>query len=214
MANNYEMEEFADQAVEELREFIDAESKLIQAEHEFFSKLYSWEYIIAHLNERIPPKMLHLHRLSGKITEKLIEIRDIVESGSLQDLSIVKEEKHLISQLEEDIRHKDWRAVKRGSDQETVEEEQVLRLELRELKELHSKFAALMSLMNKNKLMVAIKEDAAEFKDKSEFLKLEEYYFMQIYKFVMAYESIFRHLVQKESMLAKKTKGISKKIKQ
>ena len=130
----------------------------------------------------------------------------MIESGRLHDLRIIKEEEQILRQLEGDIKHKDWRAVKKGIDLEKGVEKQVLRLEKRELKELHSKFIDLMKLMKKSKLISSIEEDLTAAKEKEEYDKLEEYYFLQIYKFARAYERIFRHLWKKELILAKKVR--------
>ena len=59
--DEYEMGELADMAIRELREFIDTEKQLVQEEHELLSKLQSCDYIIGHLDERIPSNITHLH---------------------------------------------------------------------------------------------------------------------------------------------------------
>ncbi|MBR9691748.1 hypothetical protein GOV06_03090 [Candidatus Woesearchaeota archaeon] len=204
MPEDYEMEEFADMAIGELREFIDTELQLVNEEHELSSKLMSWDYVIGHLDERIPANMTHLHALNGKITEKLVEIRALVESDRMRDLSIVKEEEETLLKLRADVKHRDWRAVKKDVKAEEKEEKRALRLEKRELRQLHSLFIDLMKLMKRSKLIEAIEEDLASEKGKEEYEKLEEYYFLQIYKFAKAYERIFRHLWEKELVLARK----------
>jgi len=212
MNEEYEMEELADLAIEELRAFLDTELQLIQEEHELHSKLLSWDYVIGHLDERIPENTTHLNDLNGKIAEKFIEIRDIIESGILYELRILKDEKQILSQLEEDVKHRGWKAVRNDIDLEIRGEKQVLRLEKGELKDLHSKFIDLMKLMKRSNLISAIEEDLTVAKEKEEYEKLEEYYFLQIYKFVRAYERIFRHLWEKELILSKKVKRNSKRM--
>ena len=64
MDEEYEMEELADKAIAELREFVDTELQLVQEEHELHSKLMSWDYVIGHLDERIPADMTDLHDLN------------------------------------------------------------------------------------------------------------------------------------------------------
>ena len=213
MDEEYEMEELADKAIAELREFVDTELQLVQEEHELHSKLMSWDYVIGHLDERIPADMTDLHDLNRQIADKLIEIRDLIESGRLHDLRIIKEEEQILRQLGGDIKHKDWKAVKKGIDLEKGVEKQVLRLEKRELKELHSKFIDLMKLMKKSKLISSIEEDLTAAKEKEEYDKLEEYYFLQIYKFARAYERILRHLWRKEMFLSRKIKRDAKRMK-
>jgi hypothetical protein len=213
MNKDYEMEELADAAVGELRNFIDEEKQLIRGEHDLISKLQSWDYIVAHLDERLPANMTNLHKLNEDVAKKLIEIRDLIESGTLSDLRILKEEEQILQQLPKDVEHRDWMAVRKNADSEAQEEEQAVRLEKRELKDLHSKFIELMKLMKRSKLISAIEEDLTIPKEKEEYEKLEEHYFIQLYKFARAYERIFRHLWRKELILYKKTKKYIKKIK-
>lgn len=212
MTEEYEIEELADMAIDDLRAFLDTESQLVQDEHELHSRLLSWDYVIGHLDERIPENKTHLHELNGKIVDKLIEIRDLIESGKFHDLRIIKEENMILSKLKDNIKNREWKAVRRDIDLETREEKQVLRLEKPELKELHSKFIDLMKLMKRSKLISAIEEDWNIAKEKEEYDKVEEYYFLQIYKFARAYEQVFKHLLEKELILSRKVKGISKSI--
>lgn len=207
MTAEYEMEESADIAISQLREFIDTELQLVNEEHDIRSKLLEWDYVIGHLSERIPEGMVHLHDFNKKVSDKLLEIREFVESGDLKHLHIEKEEEQILKQLREDVEHRDWRAVKKDIDLETEEVKRISRLEREELKELHSKFIDLMKLMKRSKLISAIEEDLTIPKEKEKYEKLEEYYFLQIYKFARAYERIFRHLWRKESILARKLSG-------
>lgn len=204
MSAEYEMEELADMAVSQLRESIITESQLVEEEHEFLSKLLEWDYVILHLSERIPEEMKDLHKLNGNISDKLLEIRKLVESGELEHLHIEKEEEQILRQLKKDVEHRDWRAVKKDINKETKEVKRVRKLDKKELKKLHSKFIDLMRLMKKDNLISAIEEDLTVPKEREKYEKLEEYYFLQIYKFIRAYERIFRHLWRKESMLARK----------
>lgn len=212
MDKEYEMEELADMAIEELRCFIDTESQSVEEEHDLHSKLLSWDYVILHLDERIPENMVHLRGLNDKISDKLTEIRDMIKSEELHELEIIKEEKQILTKLEKDVGHREWKAVRTDIDQETKEEKEVLRLKEEELKKLHSKFIDLMKIMKKSKLIKAIEEDLAVGKEKDQYKKLEEYYYVQIYKFIRAYEKIFRHLWDKELILARKIDGVSKGI--
>ncbi|MEK6984216.1 MAG: hypothetical protein AABX33_06600 [Nanoarchaeota archaeon] len=212
MNEEYEMEELADLAIEELREFIDTEKQLVQEEHEFLSKLQSCDYIIGHLDERIPDNMTYLHELNRNTAEKLVEIRELIESGTLNELRVLKEEEQILQQLRGNVEHRNWRAVRKNIDLQTREEEQIVRLEKRELRDLHSKFIDLMKLMKRSKLKSAMEENLTIKKEKDEYEKLEEYYFLQLYKFVRAYERIFRHLWRKDLVLSKKIRRDSKRI--
>jgi len=198
------MEEMADMAVQELRMFIDTEGRVLHEEHDLLSKLLSWDYIVAHLDERIPSEMTHLHELNGNITEKLVEIRDTIETGRMKDLQFVKEEKAIAAKLQQDVKHRDWVAVRRDTDAKDQEEKKVVRLRFEELKALHRLFQELLHMIDKHSIMQAIEKDVHTPKEKAQYAKLEEYYFLQIYKFILAYERILHHLWEKEVMLAKK----------
>ncbi len=205
MAEGYEFEEFADMAVEELRSFIDTEQQIVTEEHNLVDKLYSWDYIFQHLDERLP-KNSKLHKLTSEISVSLIEIRELVRTGELQGLRIYHEEKALLDVLEKDVEHKSWRAVKQDTEWEEDIEKQAVRLHKDELKALHSGFISLMRLM-KSKINPALK-DLTVSNEKQKFKITEEYYFLQIYKFTRAYERIFRHLWRKEKTLLRKLKKI------
>ncbi len=193
----YEMEEFADSAVKSLREFINTEMQLVKEEHDFSSKLQSWDYVMGHLDERIPANMKHLHKLIGKISEKLLETRNYAEAR-LQNLKITEENKRTLYNLEKDVEHRDWKAVKT----ESKKSKKIERLEIHELKKLHQKLIDLMKIIKRSELIEAISEKLTVSKDKKKYKKLAEYYFIEIYKFARAYERIFRHLWRKERILS------------
>jgi len=212
MAQPFEYEELADEAICDLRNFIHTEQQFVRAEHDLHAKLLQWDYVMVHLAERIPPELEHLHNFNGQISDKLIEIRDLIESGALSDLRIEKEEEQVLQSLGQDIAHREWRAVKSESIAGFENQKRVLRLEEDELRLLHSKFIELMELMKRSRLIAALEADLTEQKQKEDYGKAEEYYFVQIYKFVRAYERIFRHLLKKEIAIARKTKRAVKKI--
>lgn len=195
-----EWEWHADEAVKELRKFIDTEAQFVQKEHELSAKLTSWDYVMIHLNERIPENMVHLHQLNKDVSDKLLEIREFVESEISTELKILQEEQQLLQNLTKETRHRDWKLVKKAI---ITKEEEALKLEEDELKELHTKFIELMKIMKRSKLIAAIEEDLTVSKEKEKYEKLEEYYFLQIYKFARAYERIFRDLWRKERRLKK-----------
>ena len=200
----YEMEEFADMAIDELKSFLNEENKFVEEEHNLLDKLMSWDYVVLHIDERIPEEMEHIHELSCEISSQLIEIRDLIESGKLQDLKFVKEEEHILSKLKEDIDHKNWKVVKSDIIQEKKDEKKVLRLEKHELTGLYVRFAKLTKFMKESHLKDVIDKDSLSETEKDEFVKKEEYYFLEIYKFAKAYETIFKQLLEKEKHLFKK----------
>ena len=166
----YELEEYADISIDEIRRFIDTELQLIKEEHDLYTKLLAISNIVMHL----------------------------------RNLRIIKEEKEVLTKLEEETEHRDWLAVKDNLNLEPQKEKNTLRLEKDELRELHKKFIDLMKFMKRSDLINTIKEDLTKFKEKKEYIKQEEYYFLQIYKFLRAYERIFRHLWKKERRLYNK----------
>jgi len=198
-------EELADHAIEVLRSSIETEKQIVTEEHELHEKLMSWEYIFNHL-EKLCPEDSDLYKLNGEILDKIVEIRDFIETETLQDLRIEKEEEDLLEKLEEDVRHRAWRAVKRDIRREKAEEKKAIRLHRDELRAIHIKFLELLILIRK-KVRPALKDLTTENK-KEDFEKREEYYFLQIYKFISAYERIFRHLLKKERILLEKLKRL------
>lgn len=199
MDEEYEFQEFADMAIAEITEFVNVEQQFIEQEHKLIESISGFEYVLMHLDERIPSDMKEIHTLHTDITNKLIEIRDLVESDRLKDLRLEKEEEAILQRLREDVAHRDWRAVKSDLKAEKEEEEKVLRLEIVELRELHSKFMDLMKLIKRGNISAADEEI--------------QHYFMQISTFANAYERIFRQLWKKENILYGKIKKTSKKIK-
>jgi hypothetical protein len=202
--DEFEWEEIADMAVEDLRAFVNTEEKLVEEEHELIDKLFAWDSIMAHIEERLPADS-ELHSFNLAIAEKLVEIRDLLESGPLHNLKIRKEEQHLLASLEADLKHRDWRAVKKDIAEEEAEEEKVIRLEAAELKILHTKFTELLALADVE--LSHLKKHLPRESQKDDFEQKEEHYYLQIYKFARAYEEIFRHLLEKEEILLRKLKN-------
>ena len=188
----YEWEEAADAFIEETHYMIDVESGFISQEHALKDRLYAWDHIFAHLDERIPPDATELHELSGAICARLVEIRDLVESDMINDLQLKKEEEGIAAKIGKDVKHRNWRAVKKHTAQEKSKQSMFIRLEVRELAKLHSKFRALKRLPGKYR----ISKDKG--KKKSEYSKLEEYYFHQLFRIIAFYEDTFKHLLTKE----------------
>jgi len=212
MFEESEMGEFVEEAVEDIRAFIDTEKQIVQEEHELMSKLGTMDLIIGHIVDRIPENMTHLLELTGKISDKIVLMDEQIETWKLHKIRIMKEEKNILSQLEDDVKHREWKAVRKDLDLETEVEEQSLRLEKKELKYFHSLFIDLMKLMKRSNLISVTEEDLTFAQEKEKYVKLEEYYFLQFYKFVRAYERIFRHLWKKELILSRKIKRDSKRI--
>lgn len=199
-----EFEQHADLAIEWITEEIDIETQFVKTEHEFLAKLSCAEHIIAHLDERIPAEMKHLHKLNDDIAHRIKKIIDLIEKFENKELRIEKEETDILNKLKQDFNHKDWKAVKNDIKKEEDDERQVLRLETKELKKIHSQFEKLTKLIKTSNLVESVNKDESSLKNKNEFERLEEYYFLQIYKFCQFYESLFRNLLNKEQLIVKK----------
>jgi len=202
MKGEEHLEELADNAVDRLRDHIDTEQQEIKEKHELHEKLLAWDHIFTHNCAKIPPELNHLHELNDHIHTKIEQIRQLIESDMMRDLTFLTEEENIMATLNEDIKHRDWRACRKDIDLETQKVKEDVNLEKEELKELHTKFIDLMKLMEHSVLLNAIKQDLSILKQKHEYEKLEEYYFLQVYKFANAYEAIFRHLWKKKMHLS------------
>lgn len=185
-------EEFADEAVKDIHAFINTEKQTIQQTHSLYTKLLAWEGIFQHILFNFPDDV---QELNNDIEEILTELRDHLEQSEYTEIEIMKEEEQHLQHVQ-DHPQKEYRAIKRN-------ENQLLRLELHELKMLHNYFSKLKHLIE-SRIPKAIKKDAQTPQQKADFEKAEEYYFVQIYKFVAAYENIFKQLLNKELILRKK----------
>ncbi|MBD3354882.1 hypothetical protein GF361_02765 [Candidatus Woesearchaeota archaeon] len=197
----YELEEFAEIAVEDIESFINIELKVLKKEHKFEDNLENLDYILLHLNERVPSKDKHLHDLNAKIMKKLRYLRGKNTSRKLRNLKFKKEEEKILKKLKEDIKHKDWKAVKIDVALEKKEKKKIVKSEISELKKLHKKVTEITILMEENDINKAINQDIKEPRQKQEFEKIEHYYFLKIYKFFKTYEDIFENLLKKEEKL-------------
>lgn len=197
----YEWEEMADMAIIELREFISTEQQLVQEGHSLMDKLNSWDYLFAHLDERIPEKSTTLHALSGEIMQQLVSIRTFAEAELNAELTIIKEEEATLKKLEKGRAHREWQIVKSAISEEIKEEEKSVRLTKEEIKTLHSMFIDLMKIIKRSAAITLKDEHITQQKDKEEFAQIELHYYAEIYKFSRAYERILRQLWEKERAL-------------
>ncbi len=180
----------AQMAVEILREGINSEQRFITSEHDLQAKLESWDLIFAHL-ERVPESEKHFHTFLGKIVDELLNIRNFLETSEISELNIIKKGRARAAAGK-------WRAVKSL-------ENQAVELEERELKKIHEMFSELFKLMDKHKLIKALKEDFANPKDIEKYEQTEQYYLSQIYRFSRAYEKILSDLIsEQKARLGKK----------
>ena len=189
MTEEYEWKEYADQAIQEIEEFVNIESQFIRTGHKFLSALLGIDYIFAHLEETIPEGS-DLHRLLGKICAILVEIKDVIESDESKELKFEQEEKRLLAIFEYASQHKNWRLVRKIISAEEKLESSVERLQEEELKGLHSKFRRIKRLTNRINL--------------GNIDEKVRHYLIRLIKLLSAYERILWHLLKKEKILKKK----------
>ncbi|MBR9702537.1 hypothetical protein GOV10_00740 [Candidatus Woesearchaeota archaeon] len=200
MSDEHEWAEMADMALMCVRECINLEDHFVHETHELLDHVMMWGHVVAHLDELIESaNRPHLHELNGQITDKLLEIQDLVESGKLQGLRIIREEQEDIKHLTEEIKHREWKLVRASVIKGATDEEAFLNLEHHEIKKLHKLFHNLVELMKESEHMPPPSE---------EYEKTEDRLFHETHKFCRAYERIFRHLMHKEKKMVRKTKKL------
>jgi len=212
MVEEYELEELADEAISELRTFIDIEKQIVKGEHDLVAKLDSWDYIIGHLDERIPPEASHLHALSNLITELLLRLRSFIKKDEFRDLRIMAENTHGEWQLEGELQQRDFKAARKSFLWITDRLSGHIKLREGDIKVVHSKFMFLMKLMKRSTWITAIEDDLTLPEEKEKCANLVQYYFLQIYKFAKAYERIFRNLWKEERVQSGKAKRTYQKM--
>ena len=190
MTEENEWKLLADEAVQQIEEFIDTELQFIRAEHQLLSAFVSIDYIFAHLDEIIPEGHRELHEVLGMICHILTVIKNLIESDESRDLKFEQEEKKLLDIFEYELRHKNWRAVRRIKDAEEKLESGAVRLQEEELKQFHSIFENIKKLISKINL------DEVDEKIR--------HYLKKLIKILRAYERIFWHLLRKERILERK----------
>jgi len=83
MAEEYEWEFHADEAIRHLKEDIDIKDHFIKNEHDVMSKLSSWVYVVDHIYERVPEE-IYQAMITG-------DIRDGEIKGKNLELSRIEE---------------------------------------------------------------------------------------------------------------------------
>lgn len=216
---NYDWEQHADIVIERLGESIHLEDQFVKEAHDIEEKLQALDNVLMHINERIAATVTELHRadslleLNKEVADVLLKIRELIETGRLHNLQIVREEEYLLNELKHDVEHREWVAIRQDVALEEREEKRYIRLDEEELGELVRLFSDIVKLIEKKRLIEAIEAEFCASKQKEDYLKVEEYYFLQIYKFVKAYEQILRNLLEKEKSIAHIVKKEGRKIK-
>jgi hypothetical protein len=185
-------EDLADQALQEFHDFVDTESMIVKKEHELSTHFEKWEKALDHIKSLIPKYEPEVEMLNVNIRTKIDEIRELIDERKDIGIRVAKEEIGLLHAINEDIKNKEWRAVKVDSRHAEKGEEGVLRLQLYELEQLHKLFSALIELLNQS---IAKSTEESEYKEK------EREYYKKFHTVITAYEAIFQDLYEKEKML-------------
>ena len=207
MEEEYEWEEFADQSIEEIREFIDVENQFITEECDLKDRVYNLQIIIGHIDERVLEDMKEIHKITRKISRLLVVLLRALKQGPLINAKLLREEEEVLVQLKSDVEHRNWRLVVDRITSEKDKEEKVVRLEIQNIKAIHKAIIGLMREMKKSKHVPTTDANLKKHKAKEKFKKQEEYYLLQIYKTLRAYERILRHLWRKERRLQGKLRS-------
>ena len=197
MDDDFNFEELADIAINNVTEFINYEQQFIKKEHELFAQLINLDQVIVHLVEGLITDD-NLHNLTFRMSARLRYLKDMITSFANNDVRLEKEEEAILRQLKVDRERKKWKAVRLDVQSEEKAEQAVIKLELDEIRKIHDIFLEIMKLMKRSKLL-ALDEDMT--KEKKDYANKIDYYFNQIYKFIRTYERIFRHLWKKEKQL-------------
>ncbi len=203
VAQKYEWEFHAKKVISDLNEFVDLENQFIKKEHELKTIIISMDSIILHLDDIIPNNAQLAQELNNNISGKLKKIVLSIEQEEQKEVYFENEEAELITKLEKDLAHRDWKAIRRDVALEEQDEKSILRLEEEELRELNRHFKELAELIQKS--LPSLTQDAE--------LKKSMEYFNHLYRVATAYEKIFKDLWVKESVLFKQTSTTSKMMK-
>lgn len=201
MSDEHEWAEHAEMALGLVGESVDLEQRFVHESHELLDHIMMWGHVVAHLDELIEnTNRPRLHELNGQITDALLEIQDLVESGNLQGLRFIQEQEKDIAHLSEAVKHRDWKLERINASVVLIGQYRFVDLEHHEIKLLHKLFHELAKLTKEAKHLSSPSE---------EYKKTEDRLFHETHKFCRTYERIFRHLMHKEEKMVRKTKKLT-----
>ncbi|MBU1199153.1 MAG: hypothetical protein KKF46_06730 [Nanoarchaeota archaeon] len=196
MAEEYEYEDIANEVLSDMTAFMDVENNFIKKKHELKERLLSLDYVIIHLDERIPSNNKSAHALTNEINDLLQAITGMIESFEQKEVHIEQKEEYILDHIKTDLAHKDWRAVRKDINLEKKEEEIIIRLQSHELSELHFLF---------KKIKITIEKGLPSVE------KEIRHYYNELYKVANVYERFFRDLERKERLLYGRLKKFPEK---
>ncbi|MFH1916663.1 MAG: hypothetical protein ABIJ21_05335 [Nanoarchaeota archaeon] len=177
-------EELPEEAIRDLRKFVDSVKQHVSDEHSFIDKIYSWDYIVEHAEAQV----VEGSRDSIAITNLysvLLELRDYATRVESTDVAIDREEEHILGKLHRDVEHRNWHAVRKDFSEGEEIEKQAYRLEEDELKYYEEGFLKILRII----------------KEHGPFPAEIERHMGELANFARNYERIFRHLWRKERAL-------------
>jgi hypothetical protein len=196
-------EVLADKAFQEFHDFVDTESMLVKKEHELSSHFSKWEQALEHIKSLIPKHEAEAEMANIDIRTKIDEIKELIAERKDIGIRVAKEEIGLLHLLNDEIRNREWRAVKADCARAEQGEQGVLRLQLYELEQLHTLFSELVDLLNL--CMQKSTKDAP-------YLKKEVEYFKKFHLVITSYETVFQDLYEKEKLLNAELKRTARQI--
>jgi len=189
------LEESADGAILFLSECIKLEKRLVHEEHALEDVVMGLHNVMGHIEDLTPDGQPKLNSVTQKITQILWDLLELLNYGERAGLKLVKEQKSVITQLESDLQHRNWRAIEDDMPDN--------RLEIAHLKQMHNHFKELMKAIRRSHIKKVVDDAIKNPKVKEEYEDQVHHYLVQIYRFARSYERIFRHLMKKERLLKK-----------
>ena len=195
MSDEYEWEEVAEMGLMALQAFLDIEQQFVIGEHKLEEILDYWGNIFYHLEERIPQENKKALKANGKLFDEVEKLQKLLKEERHKDMSLFAEERKILEHVKSDFKHKAWRAVKYDEEKEERDEEKVLRLESKALRELHHHFIqALKHLKELEKALGPVMETQIE------------HWYAQLQNTFATYERILHDLWKKERFHVDKLK--------
>jgi len=205
-------QELVEDAIQNLERAVNLKKQIAHDQHDVHGKIMGMETLIGDLDGKTPEEYKHLHKLSHKIASLLLEIQEIIQSFEHAELSIVAEEERHLEQLHESVAHRNFRLVKVNIEHVKEEIDPGLRLEKREVKQLHSKLKKLRKITEPSNIRAVIKKDVGDEQKREELDRLWESYLTSIYRFARIYENVFNDLFEKDKHLGDNLERDAKKI--
>ena len=155
-------------------------------------------FVILHLEEGIGTIDAETKAVISQEVELLLEIRTLLEQEGLQEMRFVKEERLIAKQLDQASKNHEWVLVKILEGKAL--QQNVVRLQMEELRRLHAQIISLLRVMKQGSPMSSPSPHHRSWR-KDDYQDKLQYYLHQINKFARAYERILMHLVTKEQHL-------------